>query len=403
MILNRPNQLNSFTNSMFDIMFPHFKAWEQSENVDMIILKGRGRAFSSGGDLKFIASSIEDPSKKKVFDHFIDTICDMLHFVGTMQTPTVSFMDGVTMGGGCGLSVLSHFGVATENTKMAMPETRFGHFCDGGSNFFLSRLNGYLGKYIALCAQTIVAEDVLFSGLATHFVPSIQLEYLQDSLLGLENPTVDTINNTIEKFAVRPNHIPSSSALLGENRKIINECFRFDTVGQILKALEKEGSKFSLQAIDRICQGSPIGVTLTLEQLRKSSRLSLRQCIRMEHQAWQISAYQPDFQEGIMSTMFKKRPPQWSRQNFSQVDLEQDILSKYFQSNMRELEFFSQDRDCYSTKQCREYGLPSEKEVHIAKIHNNLKTDNDVVSWFINKRNNKFGVRQEVEEIVSRT
>lgn len=66
------------------------------------------------------------------------------------------------VGGGCGLSVLSHFGVATENTKMAMPETRFGHFCDGGSNFFLSRLNGYLGKYIALCAQTIVAEDVLY-------------------------------------------------------------------------------------------------------------------------------------------------------------------------------------------------------------------------------------------------
>lgn len=106
----------------------------------------------------------------------------MLHFVGTMRTPVISFMDGVTsniqnyeknlvftkylrfflVGGGCGLSVLSHFGVATENTKMAMPETRFGHFCDGGSNFFLSRLNGHLGKYIALCAQTIVAEDVLY-------------------------------------------------------------------------------------------------------------------------------------------------------------------------------------------------------------------------------------------------
>ncbi|KAI8079471.1 ClpP/crotonase-like domain-containing protein [Thamnidium elegans] len=402
MILNRPHQLNSFTNTMLDIMFPHLKAWEQSDNIDMIILKGRGRAFSSGGDLKFIASSVEDPSNSKDFNYFIDTFYDMIHFIGTMQTPIISFMDGITMGGGCSFSALSHFGVATENTKMAMPETRFGHFCDGGSNFFLSRLNGNLGKYIALCAQTVVAEDVLFSGLATHFVPSIQLEYLQDSLLWLENPRVDTINNTIEKFAVKPNHIPSSSDLLGENRKIIDECFRFNTIGKILKALEKEGSKFSLQAIDSICQGSPIGVTLTLEQLNKSSRLSLGQCLRMEHQAWQISAYQPDFQEGIMSTMIKKKPPQWSRQSFSQVDLEKDILLKYFQTNMRELVFFSQDRDCYSTKQCREYGLPSEKEVRIAKIHNNLKSDKDVVSWFINKRNNKFGVRQEVEEIVSR-
>lgn len=65
------------------------------------------------------------------------------------------------VGAGCGVGVFSHFSVATENTKMSMPETRFGHFCDAGSSFYLSRLNGHMGRYIALCSKTLVAEDTL--------------------------------------------------------------------------------------------------------------------------------------------------------------------------------------------------------------------------------------------------
>lgn len=112
---------------------------------------------------------------------------------------------------------------------------------------------------------------------------------MEDSLIHLENPTRATINKRIEEFAVKADHVPLSNTLHGEHRAIIDTCFRFDTVGEILRALEKEGSKFSLDAIDQICDGSPLAIALTLEQLRRASSMSLAECTQMEYNSWQIS------------------------------------------------------------------------------------------------------------------
>ncbi|KAI8080422.1 ClpP/crotonase-like domain-containing protein [Thamnidium elegans] len=388
-------------NPMFDIMFPRLKAWENSDKVNVILLKGRGRALSSGGDLKFVASAIENRSRKYELDYFVDTLHDITHFIGTMQTPLVSFMNGITAGTGCSISALAHFSIATENTRMGMPETRFGHFCDTGSSFYLSRLNGQLGRYIAMCGKTLIAEDALFSGLATHFVPANRLDYLEDNLVNLFKPTQDTINTTIEKFSVKPGHIPFSNTLYGQNRRIIEQCFKYDTVNEITRALEKEGSTFSIEAIDQINKGSPVAVALTLEHLKKASKMTLSECLRMEHIGWQTSAYQPDFYNGIISTVVKKQEAKWTISDPYEIDLERDIEIKYIYANAkRKLDLFSTERDCYSTTQCREYGLPSDTEVALVKQCYDLKTDQALISWFVNNRNNKYGVQQEVKEII---
>jgi 3-hydroxyisobutyryl-CoA hydrolase len=122
---------------------------------------------------------IKDPSRKELA-YFVDTFYKIAHLVGAMQTAITSLMNGVTVmdnpnhsifcilvnvcyvvGGACSLSTLVHFGVATKNTRISMPETIFGHFCDVGSSFYLSRLNGHIGRYIAISPKTLVAEDVL--------------------------------------------------------------------------------------------------------------------------------------------------------------------------------------------------------------------------------------------------
>ncbi|KAI7888710.1 ClpP/crotonase-like domain-containing protein [Mucor mucedo] len=368
----------------------------------MVILKGNGRAFSSGGDIKFLANAVETPSRRPELDHFVDTLHNMLHFAGTMQTPLVSFMNGITFGTGCGLGVLSQFNVATENTKMAMPETRFGHFCDAGSNFFLSRLNGHMGRYIALTSRTLVAEDTLMAGLASHFVPSHQLESLEDSLINMENPSRAAINKQIEAFAVKADHVPFSNTLHGRHREIIDTCFRFDTVGEILRALEKEGSKFSLDAIDQICDGSPLAIALTLEQLRRAAGMSLAECTKMEYNSWQISPFEPDFCEGIDAKMVRKQTPQWVHQTNSTIDRQKDIIAKYFVGPPVKTLKLASKGDYYTSTQARPYGLPTEEEVRQTMLLNNFRSDGDIISWFVKNRNNKFGVEQEVAEIIKR-
>lgn len=112
---------------------------------------------------------------------------------------------------------------------------------------------------------------------------------MEESIVNIDKPNRLLINKTIEKFAVKADHVPLNNTLHGEHREIIDNCFRHDNVGEILRALEKEGSKFSLDTIDQICDGSPLAIALTLEQLRRASELSLIECIKMEYNSWQIS------------------------------------------------------------------------------------------------------------------
>lgn len=104
------------------------------------------------------------------------------------------------MGGGVGLSVHAPFRIATENTMFAMPETAIGFFPDVGGSFFLSRLDGQLGAYLGMTGQRLKGLDVLYAGIATHFVPSNRLQALETRLSELETKNPDVINNAIEEF-----------------------------------------------------------------------------------------------------------------------------------------------------------------------------------------------------------
>lgn len=191
------------------------------------------------------------------------------------------------VGAGGGLSVLSPFRVATENTQFAMPETAIGLFCDVGASFFYSRLDGQLGPYMGLTSRIVKAEDALFSGIATHFVPSSRLEALESRLAEIDEPDHDLVHTTIEEFAVERDHTPHTYTLHGEHRMIVDECFQYDTVEEIVKALKSNGSKFALDTLDTMMKRSPTSLKVTLEHLRKGSKLSVMDCLRMEHVLWQ--------------------------------------------------------------------------------------------------------------------
>ncbi|KAI8062004.1 ClpP/crotonase-like domain-containing protein [Thamnidium elegans] len=344
------------------------------------------------------------PSGRQELEYFVDIYFKMTYMIGTMKVPFISFMDGLTgIGSACSFSALSHFSIATENTKISIPETQIGHFCDAGSNFFLPRLNGNIGRYLALTAKTLMAEDVLFSGLATHFVDSSQLPYIKQSLIDLDNPSYNNISEVIERYSVKPDHIPTSYTLHGERRKIIDSCFQFDTVVEILEALQKEGSTFSLETINQINRGSPISVALTLEQLRRGSKLSLAQCLIMENKSWKVGPFDSDFREGVYSTMGKERAPQWSRTNYFAVDFKKDIMDRYINADIKQTLYLEGDkREFYFNAPYRGRGLPTEEEMKQVKYESNLITNEAVIAWFIDRYNNKYGVRQEVEEILKK-
>ncbi|KAF7725287.1 hypothetical protein EC973_000297 [Apophysomyces ossiformis] len=401
-ILNRPKRLNALNLDMIKIMLPTLKTWEESDLAKVVILKGEGKALCAGGDVRDVVSfaSNNDPRLYEVMDKEYQ----LLHTIANLTTPYVALMDGFTMGAGAALCMHGGFKVATENTLFAMPETAIGIFPDVGSSFFLTRLDGQLGTYLAMTGNTIKGEDVLFAGLATHFVPSSRLNALETRLAELDSAEPDHIDAAIEEFAATDDQNLQYS-LAGSKRETIERCFNFDTVEEILAALEKDGSDFALQTKSVMLKRAPTALKITLEQMRTGANLDIAQCLKMEHKLLHKIATHHDFREGVSAHLVSKKQPQWKPNNLSEVDLSH-IKSEYFHGPcQRQLELLPA-RD-YKHHPYRKYALPSEEDIRYVVTNQSrllppTMTRQTVVDYFVAARKGKFGVRQKVLEVLRR-
>ena len=149
--LNRPHALNSLTLGMIRLIYPALRDWELDKAISHVIIRAgfEDKAFCAGGDVVKVVRSISD-SKNAMYRSFFAEEYTLNHLIGTFRKPYVALIDGITMGGGVGLSVHGSCRVATERTLFAMPETGIGLFPDVGGGFFLPRLQGQLGVYLAL-------------------------------------------------------------------------------------------------------------------------------------------------------------------------------------------------------------------------------------------------------------
>jgi 3-hydroxyisobutyryl-CoA hydrolase len=142
-----------------------------------------GKAFCAGGDVVEVTKSVRSGSSYHR-DFFREEYA-LNALIGTLGIPYVALVDGILMGGGVGLSVHGSFRVGTERTLFAMPETRIGLFPDVGGSFFLPRLGGKLGLYLALTGERLKGTDVFKAGIATHITHAAKLPALEQDLLSL--------------------------------------------------------------------------------------------------------------------------------------------------------------------------------------------------------------------------
>ncbi|CAD6212127.1 unnamed protein product [Miscanthus lutarioriparius] len=171
LILNRPKQLNALSSAMIMGLLKCFTAYEKDNGVKLLIMKGNRRAFCAGGDVAAVVRSIHKDSWKYGADFFRNEFL-LNYIIATYTKPQVSLLTGIVMGGGAGVSLHGRFRVATDNTVFAMPETALGLFPDIGASYFLSRLPGFYGEYVALAGARLDGGEMLACGLATHFVHS---------------------------------------------------------------------------------------------------------------------------------------------------------------------------------------------------------------------------------------
>lgn len=410
--LNRPKKLNALNGSMIRKIGPRLLEWSKSDMANIIVMKGAGaKAFCAGGDVAELAQwNKEGEEGMKRSTEYFGLEYKLDHLIATYSKPYIAFMDGITMGGGVGLSVHAPFRIATERTVFAMPETTIGLFPDVGGSFFLPRMAGATGTYLALTSSRLTGANVFYSGIASHYLHSSTLPALESRLAELRFKDYETlpqryatIDATIEEFCTGLPH-DEPIQLAGELRAAIDRCFSHNDVSSILRALkaEKGATKaWAEETLHTLHQRSPTSVHVTLRQMRIGDSWSIAQTFQREHQMAAKFMRSHDFTEGVTARLIEKRDPTWSPESLDDIDPEDDIASSYFTVDQEpgKLELLT-DGD-YRAYPWKDIGTPSEREVEIF-VREGIHTKKQVVRHFLEKTRGKQGVEQIVWEILSR-
>ncbi|NXP48680.1 HIBCH protein, partial [Heliornis fulica] len=308
--LNRPRALNALNISMIQQIYPQIKSWEQDPETFLIIIKGTGgKAFCAGGDIRAITDA--GKAGARLAQDFFREEYMLNNAIGTCKKPYVALIDGITMGGGVGLSVHGHFRVATEKTLFAMPETAIGLFPDVGGGYFLPRLSGKVGYYLALTGFRLKGRDVLRAGIATHFVDSEQLPALEKDLIALKSPSTENIADLLNTYHVK-SKVDQEKFVLDEHMEKINSLFSANSMEEIVKKLKEDGSPFATKQLETINKMSPTSLKITLRQLREGASMSLQDVLTMEYRLSQACMRGHDFYEGVRAVLIDKdQSPRW--------------------------------------------------------------------------------------------
>jgi enoyl-CoA hydratase len=260
------------------------------------------------------------------------------HLIHHYKKPYIALLDGVTMGGGVGLSIHGSIRVATERTLFAMPETAIGLFPDVGGSYFLPRLPGGVGLYLALTGQRLTAADCLYAGIARQFVPSQQLGEAMQALEQVDwQDGIDGAKRALAPLtreATTPSH-------LSQHRREIDRCFTgMGSVERVIAALEhgdrvqkaygRDTANWFTATREVLAKRSPTSLKVTFEQLRRGATLSFDNCMVMEYRMAQ-AAMRPgsDFYEGIRAVLIDKdHAPKWSPATLAEVS--DELVQSYF-------------------------------------------------------------------------
>jgi enoyl-CoA hydratase len=301
--LNRPAALHALNTAMCAGILDALEQWRGDDAVRAVMIDhADGRGFCAGGDIRMLAESgARDGAAARAFFH---TEYRMNHRLFTYVKDSVAFMDGITMGGGVGVALPCRYRVATENTRLAMPETGIGLFPDVGGGWYLSRLPGRIGQYLALTGARLNGADCRALGLATHYLSSARLDGVK------------------QRIADRPGEVgailDASSDAPGDGemparRAEIDRLFASDDLEEILAALASDDGDFARATRATLATKSPQAMKVSLKLLKDGAGMAtFADEMRQEYAVACRVVQRPDFVEGVRALIVDKdNAPRW--------------------------------------------------------------------------------------------
>ena len=309
--LNRPKALHALTQPMDHAMTEALLGWQDDPSVGCVIIDhAEGRGFCAGGDIAFLRNSALNDGGQSGRQFFYEEY-QLNHLLMTYPKPVVAFMDGITMGGGVGISQPAKYRVATENTRFAMPETGIGLFPDVGGGWHLSRLKGRIGPFLALTGARLDGAECLWAGLATHYLPSEALAEAKARIAAGEAP-----GSVLAALSIAP-----PEARIAANAARIAKHFASDRYEDILASLAADGGDWAAKELATLQTKSPQTCKVALRQLADSLNCTdFAANMAMEYRIASRVLTRPDFAEGVRAVIVDKdNAPQWNPATAAEV------------------------------------------------------------------------------------
>ena len=301
--LNRPKALHALTQPMDHAMTEALLGWQDDPSVGCVIIDhAEGRGFCAGGDIAFLRNSALNDGGQSGRQFFYEEY-QLNHLLMTYPKPVVAFMDGITMGGGVGISQPAKYRVATENTRFAMPETGIGLFPDVGGGWHLSRLKGRIGPFLALTGARLDGAECLWAGLATHYLPSEALAEAKARIAAGEEP-----GSVLAALSIAP-----PEARIAASAGLIARHFASDRYEDILASLAADGGDWAAKELATLQTKSPQTCKVALRQLADSLNCTdFAANMVMEYRIASRVLTRPDFAEGVRAVIVdKSMDPKW--------------------------------------------------------------------------------------------
>ena len=384
----------------------------------MIIIGGAGpKAFCAGGDVAALVEQNNSGPEGQAASHsYFELEYQLDHLIATYPKPYVAYMDGITMGGGVGLSVHAPIRIATERTLFAMPETTIGFFPDVGGSFFLPRLEGRIGTYLALTSDRLQGVNAFYAGVATHYIHSSSLSSLTARLAEIEFKDYEDIHSRLatiaDTLAEYDTGLPHDEPMLlaGELRKAIDRCFGYSEVEAIIRALENEENNtarpqqvrdWATRTLQTLSERSPTSLKVTLKQMELGRRWTISEAFKREYHIAGKFMSRPDFASGVSARLIHKPPikPTWDPASLDTVT-RKDVDAFFDHGGELAMKLRNEKERDYLEYPFR-MGLVREEDIEEA-VRQGGWTYEKIMVKFLDESGRRTGTKEKVEEVVMR-
>jgi enoyl-CoA hydratase len=336
---NRPQALNTLSLAMYRRFDPQLTAWAEDPGMAALIVRSAGgRAFCAGGDVRAIYDARH--RAQGAGDYKADFFREEYHLIARIHRfpkPYLAVVDGIAMGGGCGVSINGSHCIASERALFAMPEVHIGLFPDVGASRFLNLCPGHIGRYLALTGARLGAADALYCAFARHYVPQERLADLLAALSAADwrpGAAREKVDRVLARFAADPGP-PQLKAL----QPAIDRCFAGGSVEAIVAALQREPGAWAETALEAIGRASPLSLKIAFRQLELGRGMTLEAALVLEYRMTQHVMAGRDFFEGIRALLVDKdQKPRWQHASLAEVG-DAEVEGYFAELGERELRF----------------------------------------------------------------